>query len=186
MSRTIVMLGDSLTEGNAWGRAFPEFKVLNLGIGGDTCAGLWCRLGEVVAASPDLVFLMIGTNDFLRGASAEEIVAGHLRIWEELARELPKAELHVQAIPPYMEEALPGLPPNLDIMELNRLLAEEAASRSLPFIDVFSALADEDRQLPADRTTDGLHLSSQAYRLWEDLIRTVLKGAPEAGASTRE
>lgn len=174
MGGRVIMLGDSLTEGNAWGRAFPDCRVLNLGLGGDTCAGVWSRLDEVAAARPDFIFLMIGTNDFLRGATIEEIVQGHLRIWNDLARDLPKTELRVQSVPPYMEEALPGLPPNLDIIAVNHLLAEEAARRNLVFIDVFSALADEDKQLPPEHTTDGVHLSRSAYRLWEDLLRPYL------------
>lgn len=171
MKKTVLMLGDSLTEGNVWGRAFPACRVVNLGLGGDTCAGVWGRLDEAAAAEPDLIFLMIGTNDFLKGFSAEEILEGHRRIWTELGQKLSRARLHVQSVPPYMEEALPGLSPNLDIMAVNRLLADEADKRALPFIDVFSALADVDRQLPAEYTSDGVHLTSPAYRLWEDLLR---------------
>jgi hypothetical protein len=35
-------------------------------------------------------------------------------------------------------------------------------------------LADPDRQLPPEYTTDGLHLASAAYRIWEDKIRPFL------------
>lgn len=175
MKKTVLMLGDSLTQGNDWGRAFPACRVVNLGLGGDTCAGLWGRLDEVAASEPDLIFLMIGTNDFLKGFLAEEILEGHKRIWKELGQKCPKARLHVQAIPPYMEEALPGLAPNLDIMAANRLLAEEAEKSGLPFIDVFHALADADRQLPAEYTSDGVHLTAPAYRLWEGLLRPFIE-----------
>lgn len=174
MGGRVVMLGDSLTAGNGWGQAFPDCRILNLSIGGDTCAGVWNRLDKVAMAKPDLIFLMIGTNDFLRGATVEELRQGHLRIWDELIRDLPKTKLYIQSIPPYMEEALPGLYPNLDLVDVNHFLADEADRRNLVFIDVFSALANEDKQLPPEYTTDGIHLSRAAYRVWEDLLRPYL------------
>ncbi len=174
----IVMLGDSLTAGHRWDRAFPGLTILNFGQSGDTCAGVWGRLDEAVAAHPGLIFLQIGINDFLRGAGPEEIAAGHLRIWEELAEKTPQTRLVVQSLAPYLEEALPGLPPNLDIMYANRLLAEEAAKRGLDLIDLFSPLADEDHQLRLNHTSDGLHLTPEAYRVWEERLRPFLPFPP--------
>lgn len=170
----IVMLGDSLTAGHAWDRAFPGLTVVNLGQNGDTCAGVWCRLDDAVETHPDRIFLQIGINDFLQGAAPEEIVAGHLRIWKELAEKAPRARLVVQSLTPYMEEALPGLPPNLDIMDANLLLAEKAAERGLTLIDLFTPLADEDYQLRLEYTSDGLHLTPEAYRIWEERLRPFL------------
>ena len=159
-----IFLGDSLTEGHDWARAFPP--AVNLGIGGDTCGGVWARLDEVVASRPDEIFLQIGINDFLRGAPPKDILAGHLRIWDELADRLPEARLRVISMLPYLETSLPGLPPNLDLILLNRDLAEEAGRRGLVFIDLFRDLADEDNQLRLDCTVDGLHLTPLAYQIW--------------------
>ena len=63
--KLIIMLGDSLTAGNAWGRAFPRVRLKNMGINGDTAAGVWGRLDEVVSHNPGKIFLQIGINDFL-------------------------------------------------------------------------------------------------------------------------
>lgn len=170
----VVMLGDSLTAGGDWRRAFPGAEIRNRGIGGDTWAGVWGRLDAVAALDPAQIFLMIGINDLLRGAPPEEIVAGHLRIWEELAAKLPTAALRVQSLLPYLEEALPGLPSNLDIIWINGRLAEEAAKRSLEFIDLFSLMADPDQQLALEYTSDGLHLTPAAYQLWAERIRPLV------------
>ncbi len=175
MKEMVVFLGDSLTAGNAWGRAFPRTALNNMGVNGDTWAGVWCRLEAALALIPTMIFLQIGINDFLRGAPPEEIVAGHLKIWDELSSKRPEAKLRVVSLLPYMEELLPGLPPNLDLMDLNRTLAEKARQRDIPFIDLFSALADPDNQLPAQYTTDGVHLSQAAYRIWEDSLRPFLE-----------
>lgn len=175
--RLVVMLGDSLTEGGDWRRAFSRAEVRNLGIGGDTWAGVWGRLDEVVQLEPAQIFLMIGINDLLRGAPPGEIVAGHLQIWEELAAKLPMAALRVQSLLPYLEAALPGLPPNLDIIWINERLAEETGRRPLEFIDLFSLLADPEGQLDLDYTSDGLHLTPVAYQIWADRIRPLVESS---------
>lgn len=167
---TVIMLGDSLTAGGNWRRAFPGVNIINLGLNGDTWAGVWGRLDEMLALKPGQVFLMIGINDLLRGAPPEEIVTGHQRIWAEIAGKLPTAALRVQSMLPYLEAALPGLPPNLDIMWINERLAEEATKTSLEFIDLFSLMADPDRQLRLEYTSDGLHLTPAAYQVWVERI----------------
>ena len=169
-----IFLGDSLTEGHNWARDFPP--AVNLGIGGDTCGGVWARLGEVVDLNPAEIFLQIGINDFLRGAPPDEILAGHLRIWDELAERLPASRLRVVSMLPYLEAALPGLPPNLELILLNAALAEEAGRRGLVFIDLFRDLADADNQLRLDCTSDGLHLAPPGYKIWSDKLREFLGG----------
>ena len=176
-----VFLGDSLTAGQDWNRALPGRETANLGISGDTCAGVWSRLDEAAALKPTRIFLQIGINDFLRGASSKEILKGHRRIWDELAALRPETRLYVVALLPYVEAALPGLPPNLEIVRLNQALAAEADRRGLVFIDLFRALSDEDHQLRLEYTSDGLHLTPQAYQVWTEALRPHLSedGAKE-------
>ena len=173
---SIVFLGDSLTAGYDWSRVSPG--AINLGMDGDTCAGVWGRLDEVVGLAPAEIFLQIGINDFLRGVPPPEILKGHLRIWDELAARLPGARLRVVSMLPYLEAALPGLPPNLELIWLNADLAEEAGRRSLDFIDIFDALSDENDQLRLDCTSDGLHLDPLGYEIWAERLKPYL---PEAG-----
>jgi len=174
-----VFLGDSLTAGHDWARAFPP--AVNLGLDGDTCGGVWARLDEVVELNPAEIFLQIGINDFLRGAPPEEILAGHFRIWDELAARLPGARLRVVSLLPYLEVLLPDLPPNLELVLLNAALAEEAGRRGLVFLDIFGDLADEDLQLRPDHTIDGLHLSPRGYEIWAGRLKPLL--SPGAGES---
>jgi lysophospholipase L1-like esterase len=169
-----VFIGDSLTAWHDWARAFPP--AANLGVSGDTCAGVWARLDEAVDLDPDQIFLQIGINDFLRGVPPEEIFSGHLRIWDELAARLPNARLSVVSLLPYVEAALPGLQPNLDLILLNADLAAEAERRGLVFIDLFRDLADEYDQLRLDCTSDGVHLTPLAYEIWAGQVRPYLEG----------
>ena len=169
-----VFLGDSLTAGYDWARVSPG--AVNLGMDGDTCAGVWARLDEAVDLGPSEIFLQIGINDFLRGVPPEEILKGHLRIWDELAARTPGARLRVISMLPYVEAALPGLPPNLELILLNAALAEEAGRRGLDFINLFKAMSDENDQLHLDYTSDGLHLDPLGYEVWVEQLAPYLSG----------
>ncbi|MGL4208134.1 MAG: GDSL-type esterase/lipase family protein [Candidatus Adiutrix sp.] len=176
--KTIVMLGDSLTFGHNWQEAFPRAKVHNLGQNGDTVRGVWSRLDQVITINPDQVFLLIGINDLLCGATSGEIITGQKRIWDELAK-LPQTRLYIISLLPYMEDALPsafgGFSQNLILRGLNEQLKTLADENKLTFINLFPLLADEDLQLQPDFTTDGLHLSPAAYKVWEEAIRPFIE-----------
>ena len=72
----LVFLGDSITQG--WGddfsHWFPEMKIANRGISGDTSRGVLIRLKEdVLSLDPPVVVLLIGTNDLEEKAEPETI-----------------------------------------------------------------------------------------------------------------
>lgn len=82
----LIFLGDSLTEGYgvAQDRAFPQliqqkFKTLNSGwtinasgSSGSTSASTLSRLKWIAKDHPDVVFILMGSNDGLRGLKIEE------------------------------------------------------------------------------------------------------------------
>lgn len=80
-TKTLVIVGDSLTEGYGVAReaSYPflmekkikqekkDWKVVNSGIGGSTSASVEGRVKWVLKTKPDLVVLFLGGNDALRG-----------------------------------------------------------------------------------------------------------------------
>ncbi len=85
-SRTILVLGDSLTEGYRLGKEeayaavmerelkkpHPDIKVINGGVSGSTSASAPKRLDWYLKAKPDIMILALGANDGLRGIKVEE------------------------------------------------------------------------------------------------------------------
>jgi len=53
---------------------FSDAKVLNMGIGGDTASDMLARVAQVVAESPDAVFLHCGTNDIAQTAETASLI----------------------------------------------------------------------------------------------------------------
>jgi len=78
--RVIACFGDSLTQGNVsynWVKVLSEdftdqgLTFLNFGINGELAYNLLQRIGEVLAAKPDVVIVLVGSNDTM-GALNDE------------------------------------------------------------------------------------------------------------------
>jgi lysophospholipase L1-like esterase len=165
----VLFLGDSITEGGSWDERLPNERTLNQGIGGDTTDGVLARLDRVVAAAPDVIVLLIGTNDFgNHRKSAEHVVRNVETILVTLRRELPGVRLLLVSILPRQAEYAPR------IEEANRHLRQFVATCHAQYLDAWPALADGDH-LAAKYTEDGLHLTDDGYRAYTDELVPALE-----------
>lgn len=164
---TVLFLGDSITAGGDWQSWFPDDRVINLGIGGDTTDGVLDRLAEVVEAAPDVIVLLIGTNDFgNHRATAEHVVRNVETILVDLRRDLPGVRLLLVSILPRAAAFTPK------IAEANRHLRQFVATCRAQYLDVWPALATPDGDAIDPRfTEDDLHLNADGYRAYvEELV----------------
>jgi lysophospholipase L1-like esterase len=162
---TIVFLGDSITQGGDWGAWFPEVNAINQGIGGDTTDDVLRRLGAVVAAAPDEILLLVGTNDLGTRQSVEHLVRNIQSILVELRRDLPGARLLVQSILPRGREFADR------IQEANIHLRQFAATVHAQYLDLWPTFALEDGELNPLYSDDRLHLNAAGYDAWLSELR---------------
>jgi lysophospholipase L1-like esterase len=161
-----ILVGDSLS---LW---FPREKLppgqlwLNQGISGDTSTGVLRRLTVFSATRPDVIYVMVGINDLLKGASNTTILHNHRLILRRLHREHPKAELIVQSILPIRWKTVP----NSRIRRINAQLALIARQERAKYLDVHDWFTDSEGKLRSDLTTDGVHLSAEGYDLWRFVL----------------
>lgn len=171
--RNVVLLGDSITEGFEVARYFPGRRVLNRGIGGDVVGnalppddarGLLRRLDESVfdCAASD-VFLMIGINDLAGGHSPETVEQGYRELLTRIRERTPAVRVHVQSVLPTRGR---NARLNGPVLDLNRRLERLAAELKQPYLDLHSLFKDEQGELKAELTQDGLHLTEPGYRIW--------------------
>lgn len=154
----VLFLGDSITEQGDWDTWLPDEHTLNQGIGGDTTDGVLTRLDAVVAEQPEVIVLLIGTNDFGgHRASAEHVVRNVETALVTLRRELPGVRLLLVSILPRQSEYA------AKIEQANRHLRQFVATCHAQYLDAWPALADGDH-LDARFTEDGLHLTEDGYR----------------------
>jgi len=157
---SVLFLGDSITEQGSWDAWLPDERTVNQGVGGDTTDGVLARLDAVVAEQPEVIVLLIGTNDFgNHRASVEHVVRGVESILVTLRRELPGVRLLLVSVLPRQAEYA------AKIEEANRHLRQFVATCHAQYLDVWPALADGDH-LDDRFTEDGLHLTDEGYRAY--------------------
>ncbi|MDP4333714.1 GDSL-type esterase/lipase family protein [Curtobacterium sp. A7_M15] len=157
---SVLFLGDSITEQGSWDAWLPDERTVNQGIGGDTTEGVLARLDAVVAEQPEVIVLLIGTNDFgNHRKSVEHVVRGVESVLVTLRRELPGVRLLLVSILPRQAEY------TAKIEEANRHLRQFVATCHAQYLDAWPALADGDH-LDDRYTEDGLHLTEDGYRAY--------------------
>ncbi len=179
---TVAFVGDSMTAAGNWVEWFPEHETLNHGVDGDTTDDVLERLGALIDARPDLIVLLVGTNDLGRSLRVEHLVRNIQLMLVELRRSLPGARTLVQSIMPREREFAES------IYEANIHLRQFAFTVHAQYLDLWPALASADGHLRAEFTDDGLHLNEAGYSAWIAELRpalTHLSDAPPMGASTR-
>ncbi|WP_290540684.1 serine hydrolase [Alistipes sp.] len=175
----IVMLGNSLTEnGGDWSARLEREHVVNRGIIGDEAMGVYDRLHLILPSQPAKIFLMIGVNDLSHDLTSEEIARRVEMIVERIRQESPATKLHVQSLLPFNEsfrryKRLDGK--EAMVAEINTLLKAVAKRHNAKYIDLYPLFCTKGgHTLPAEYTTDGLHLNEEGYRIWAKALRKYL------------
>jgi lysophospholipase L1-like esterase len=175
---SVVMVGDSLTDGAEWRELFPGVGIVNRGIDGDTADGVLERIGAIVALRPAKAFVMIGINDFVAGRSVDAVLRSYGRIIAALRES--GAEVFVQST--LMCNAAKAAwtacaAANEKVAQLNARLAAPGA-KGVTFIDLNRKLAGA-AGLKSELTFDGVHLNGEGYRLWRDAISPYVLAQPK-------
>ena len=163
----VVMIGDSLTDGAEWHELFPRHNIANRGIDSDTTDGVLARLGDILAAKPQLAFVMIGINDF---ADAHRSVAAVWANYQQIVKRLESSGIKVVVVSTLPCHTVKGAwkscgSYNSKIRVLNTRLARLSGSR-VTFLDLWPVLV-AGGNLRAEFTFDGIHLNGNGYQQWK-------------------
>lgn len=175
----IMAMGDSLTAGlgvspqNSYPALLEQmlherglnYRVINGGVSGETSSGAKSRVDWIISMKPDLVILVTGANDGLRGIDPA-LIRDNIA-W--IISELQAADIEV---------VLGGMKMSTNmgqdyVSQFNRLYPELAAAKELGIIEFFLegvALRPEFNQ------ADGIHPNEQGYRvIAENILPHVLE-----------
>lgn len=168
----IVFVGDSITARFEWDEYFTEYKVANRGIDSDVTEGVYNRLDTIISQTPENIFLMIGINDIRQGIPENTTLFYYEKILDELKTALPDCQIYVQSVLPVHTST--GID-NASVQSLNRFLRKLAEEKNLPYLDIYSAVADKENNFTY--TVDGVHPTGAGYSIWTEIIKKELAGA---------
>lgn len=170
-SKSIVMLGNSITEGGGdWAQTMNDKHIHNRGISGDKVRGVIDRLDEIVKGKPRKIFLMIGINDVSHHQPSDFIVNEIAELIENIRAKSPRTKVYIQSILPINESF--GFYTRLNgrsgqVPEINAKLKTIAANFNLTYIDLFPLFVEPGTHtLRSNLTGDGIHLSEDGYEIW--------------------
>ena len=162
---TTMMLGDSITDEGRWDELLNINTVQNRGISGDTTSGVLERL-DSIGKNIENVFIMIGVNDIMRGASVDEIFANYLQIIKVFQEK--NIKVYIQSTLYIGERRAENF--NTKVEDLNKKLEIYASENKITFINLNPIFAPN-KILEKKYTFDDLHLNGSAYKLWAKEIK---------------
>ncbi len=174
-TKTLVIIGDSLTEGYGVAResAFPavlqekiknQWKVINSGISGATTASAKGRVNWVLKSKPDLVMLILGANDGLRGLKVSESKK-HL---EEAIQILKQNKIKTILGGLYM-------PPNYGkdySSQFKSMYADLSKKHNLPLVPF---ILDQVAGDPKYNLADGIHPNEEGHKIIANKVYESIK-----------
>ena len=164
----IIMLGNSLNNNALWTELFPMGYVVNRGISGDVVEGVRQRLDEIIPDNPSKIYLITGTNDLINEPelSAVGLWDRYEKLIKDIRDNLPGTTLYVQSMLPLNPKTKFYEGFNERAAELNKLIEAAHERYDYIYLDIASRLTDENGDLNAEYTTDGIHLSAAGYFVW--------------------
>lgn len=177
----VLLVGDSITIqwGDSWQKHFPQWKAVNIGIGGDKTQNVLWRLdhGGVDGLQPRAIVLMIGNNNmfFTPETGIEAVALGIQMCVKNLRAKFPDASIIVAKILP---AHAPGVRFYEDIKKTNAALdplkLNEDAKVSL--LDMWADFTNADGTLRKELfTPDQIHLSTAGYAVYAERLKALLK-----------
>jgi lysophospholipase L1-like esterase len=178
----LLFLGDSITQGwetagkEVWDEYYAPGGAYNLGFSGDRTENVLWRLqhGQADGLDPDLVILMIGTNNTGHRQDSPGCTAMGVRmILDELRERLPESDILLLAIFP--REASPNGSLRQLNEEINQRISGFADNRRIYFEDINHVFLDDRGILTEGVMPDMLHPEEYGYRLWAEAMDPILR-----------
>jgi lysophospholipase L1-like esterase len=95
----VVFLGDSLMDNGEWNEWFPQLKVANRGISGDTIGGVRRRVGSAIRVQR-YVCIEVGTNDLSLGRRPSAIANDIAGLVADIHAVAPTSRIILNSVPP--------------------------------------------------------------------------------------
>ncbi len=167
-----VFFGDSLTARNHWETMYPDYEIVNAGVGRETTANMLQRIDNILAEKPEKIFIMGGINDLTQGSNPEQVVVNLQQILERIKAELPETAIYVQSVLPTGE----SLVNNSFVDALNLRISRICEQMNISYVHLYSKFIENESIYKELYYGDGVHLNVKGYAVWKAVLDEVLSG----------
>ena len=179
----IAFFGDSRVIGADWYSAYPDKKVINLGVGGDRISNLLTRMSQikilVEKGNLKTCFLAIGGNDCLSSGFNTDTFREEYNTLLTQLQELG-ITVYVNTIAGVMSEGTSlsekdASKANSKMAQGNEIIRSLAEEHKLTLIDMAALMNNSDGTLKAAyASSDGVHFSAEGNAFWYETLRPYL------------
>ncbi len=122
------------------------------------------------------VYLCFGINE-LGYPGSQNFYNSYVAAIDAVRAIQPDAVIYVEGLIPLNEEVIAqtikrDYLKNEQLREFNERIREAAADRHVVFLDLYNLFVDANGELPADASSDGVHLRADGCRKWLDYMKT--------------
>lgn len=180
--KKVVFMGDSITAGFELLNQYEHIK--NLGVGGNKTTESIPLIKTTRLEQPDVLFLMIGINDFLCNKRfwphgyTIPFYKTYDVLLDLIAINLPKTKLHLISILPIglQSEGLlnyeNAISFNIELDSINQFIKEKAKIYKANYIDLNRVFKQEGLMIDA-YSSDGIHLNGLGYEVFLDHLKSI-------------
>ena len=174
----IIFIGDSIVEYFPLQELLGTTKtIVNRGIRGYQTGLLLDNLdAHLYGDAVDQIVILIGTNDIGKDIPMNEALNNLESVIQTISRDYPLSQIKLVSILPVNEgenfKQTVYIRTNEKINAWNQAYQDLASAyMQVEFVPVFENLLDQEGQLKADYTTDGLHLSVAGYQALSNTLK---------------
>ncbi len=164
----VAFLGDSLTDGYDVKSYYPDYLVVNRGIGGDTTFDPENRLQvSLYDLKPKVIVMLIGANNF------KTMFDNYENILKGFQQNVPNSKVILLSLTSMSGE----WGKNNNIAKENNVKIKELATKyNYEYIDLYNPLLNPTtNEIYEEYTTDGGHLTPKGYEVLTKCITPIIK-----------
>jgi lysophospholipase L1-like esterase len=176
----VVFMGNSIFEG--WIRLRPEFfsgkPYYDRGISGQTTPQMLLRMyDDVIALQPDIMVLKAGINDIAENNAPynPDHTLDNIKAMVQLARFNKIKVILCSVLPAADFKWRPGLEPADKVIALNEAIKKFALENKFYYLDLYSAVVDENKGMRKEYASDGVHPTAEGYKVMEPLLEEAIR-----------
>ena len=180
---SVAFIGDSRTQGFIMYNGLSKVQDYSyIGLMVDTAVSkkiVKTSNGEKITLLQDMknkdiksVYIMLGVNE-LGWSYPQVFKLKYGELVDEIKKVKPNCHIYLQSILPVTKskDQSDKIFNNTNITKFNQLVQEVAKEKNITYLDVQSALKDENGYLPEEASTDGIHINKKYCEKWLEYLK---------------